>query len=101
EGFGRRPDSRRVEAEAPVQLASPTHSADLTRLCDLDRPRDLQLEVVAGGCDLELIQLEHIRLDVDVEADLQHRYSRWSKKSGRSEERRVGKECRSRWSPHH
>ena len=23
------------------------------------------------------------------------------KKSGRSEERRVGKECRSRWSPYH
>ena len=24
-----------------------------------------------------------------------------SKKEGRSEERRVGKECRSRWSPYH
>ena len=27
--------------------------------------------------------------------------SKSSKDSGRSEERRVGKECRSRWSPYH
>src|SRR2546430_17700312 len=27
-------------------------------------------------------------------------YARW-KRDGRSEERRVGKECRSRWSPYH
>ena len=27
--------------------------------------------------------------------------AKWSIVSGRSEERRVGKECRSRWSPHH
>ena len=25
----------------------------------------------------------------------------WQKANGRSEERRVGKECRSRWSPYH
>ena len=25
----------------------------------------------------------------------------WVKERGRSEERRVGKECRSRWSPYH
>ena len=25
----------------------------------------------------------------------------WSDEAGRSEERRVGKECRSRWSPYH
>ena len=30
------------------------------------------------------------------------RYNRWLKgESFRSEERRVGKECRSRWSPYH
>ena len=27
--------------------------------------------------------------------------SEWSAPFGRSEERRVGKECRSRWSPYH
>ena len=31
--------------------------------------------------------------------DLHARYAR--EDSGRSEERRVGKECRSRWSPYH
>ena len=29
-----------------------------------------------------------------------HHYA-WSKRQYRSEERRVGKECRSRWSPYH
>ena len=28
-------------------------------------------------------------------------FAEWFKKIGRSEERRVGKECRSRWSPYH
>ena len=28
-------------------------------------------------------------------------YHRFSENMGRSEERRVGKECRSRWSPYH
>ena len=27
--------------------------------------------------------------------------AKWKEKENRSEERRVGKECRSRWSPYH
>src|SRR5215469_18828476 len=30
-----------------------------------------------------------------------HRRSAWRRAARRSEERRVGKECRSRWSPYH
>ena len=33
--------------------------------------------------------------------DLRERLLRLSERAGRSEERRVGKECRSRWSPYH
>ena len=29
------------------------------------------------------------------------KYAAWVRRKGRSEERRVGKECRSRWSPYH
>ena len=28
-------------------------------------------------------------------------YANWEERNQRSEERRVGKECRSRWSPYH
>src|SRR2546425_9180567 len=38
------------------------------------------------------------RLD---EAFLERYEKRWQDRLGRSEERRVGKECRSRWSPYH
>ena len=32
---------------------------------------------------------------------IQNRGAAWGSLQGRSEERRVGKECRSRWSPYH
>src|SRR2546426_6146494 len=48
------------------------------RTADIDRPIDVRL--MAG--DIAAL-IDHIRLDK------------------RSEERRVGKECRSRWSPYH
>ena len=38
------------------------------------------------------------RLDISREAVLNEL---WELKKARSEERRVGKECRSRWSPYH
>ena len=39
---------------------------------------------------------EEISYLLDLSAELKDK-----KKKGRSEERRVGKECRSRWSPYH
>ena len=33
--------------------------------------------------------------------DFDTKYMRWGRERERSEERRVGKECRSRWSPYH
>ena len=40
------------------------------------------------------------RLLVDVDGRIDHR-TIWDLPDLRSEERRVGKECRSRWSPYH
>ena len=60
--------------------------------------------------------MEFICLDAEVDEEGQvsgqttpskDKDARWTKKNGlykpttRSEERRVGKECRSRWSPYH
>ena len=39
-------------------------------------------------------------IDFMVESDVL-KFGDFTLKSGRSEERRVGKECRSRWSPYH
>ena len=48
-------------------------------------------------CKLELLELPEQRLgDEPSEAEI-----RQTLKKERSEERRVGKECRSRWSPYH
>ena len=54
----------------------------------------LQGAVVGGG--LELASACHIRV-----ADDSTFYALPEGSRGRSEERRVGKECRSRWSPYH
>ena len=42
--------------------------------------------------------VEQIRNELGLNDPLPIQYLRWA---GRSEERRVGKECRSRWSPYH
>ena len=60
-------------------------------------------------------KMKHVSLTMQVENDLKHQLSIGALKPGarlitknlaeqlgiRSEERRVGKECRSRWSPYH
>ena len=58
----------------------------------------------------DLLSKESIRLDgvsstkketIRAMADLMEKSGKISDKNARSEERRVGKECRSRWSPYH
>ena len=46
------------------------------------------------------VKPDMIRLYVNKE-ELCHEYEDTLRRSTRSEERRVGKECRSRWSPYH
>ena len=53
------------------------------------------------GTQIELSNTYHLHLrpgdDVVRQLGGLHKFMRWD----RSEERRVGKECRSRWSPYH
>src|SRR3989449_11756457 len=87
--------SRRVEAVTPpvVFSDSPSISAEGQRVVfrrggdpirGQNPDRNLQL-FVYGARDHRYTQLTHFRSDTE----------------NRSEERRVGKECRSRWSPYH
>ena len=41
------------------------------------------------------------QIDLTLDLDGTGRYVRFDEDNARSEERRVGKECRSRWSPYH
>ena len=51
---------------------------------------------------IEIKSDETTQINVHEEGDLRAKYSiEYLKKMMRSEERRVGKECRSRWSPYH
>src|SRR2546430_7148282 len=52
--------------------------------------------VARVGCDLARFRFDRAEL---LEAELVQRFGRAG--TARSEERRVGKECRSRWSPYH
>src|SRR5688572_23090264 len=61
-----------------------------------DVAAELEREDARGvGRERHRLQVEH-QLDVLFE-----RIGNADRRAGRSEERRVGKECRSRWSPYH
>src|SRR3712207_8719160 len=60
-------------------------AADLVDLVDIDDAALRPLHIVVGGLQQLEDDVLHILADI----------------AGRSEERRVGKECRSRWSPYH
>ena len=80
-----------------ILFATPVYwwgmSAQLKLIIDKCYCRELQLKnkkvdtIVVGGSPVDSIQYELIDKQFDCMA--------------RSEERRVGKECRSRWSPYH
>src|SRR2546421_895627 len=69
---------------------------------DVELARDLLVRVPACDVleDLTLARGELVELGVDcVDRDMRERVEH--EPGERSEERRVGKECRSRWSPYH
>ena len=79
------PLSRRDERDVPLglQMGSP-FCVDIGTIC-----------VEPAVCDRCAVQIDPMRIRFCVEKALYLSYN------GRSEERRVGKECRSRWSPYH
>ena len=64
--------------------------------------KDLREKTGAGMMDCKKVLTE---TDGDMEKAIEllreRGIAKAAKKSSRSEERRVGKECRSRWSPYH
>src|SRR5256885_9770708 len=82
--------SRRRHTRLQGDWSSDVCSSDLGELAG-----NRDLELVGGGAELgdELADARGPELDIGVGAELARR--------DRSEERRVGKECRSRWSPYH
>src|SRR5690348_17917520 len=63
------------------------------------------LERRGRGEHLAAGRIDHLRIDVRVRAMHREAYRALASDAharlGRSEERRVGKECRSRWAPYH
>src|SRR3989449_6762967 len=54
--------------------------------------------------NLPLVRFQHLEtipFQIDLVAGARHAAENVAQQAGRSEERRVGKECRSRWSPYH
>src|SRR5256885_13346711 len=88
--------------EAMSTILDSARIAELTRQVtgSILRPRDVGYEsaraVHNGLVDREPALIVRCRTTCDVVAALD-----FALREGRSEERRVGKECRSRWSPYH
>ena len=70
----------------------------------------LEYTVLAGNTDIEIstlvydsrkVQKDSVFVCISGSVRDAHEFIPDVVKNGRSEERRVGKECRSRWSPYH
>src|SRR5258708_40031587 len=97
--FGRRFNPFRL-AEASDYPLSPRYRRALQVSPDGQWPRIRLLELADGGVEIELADVTHDQTsNARLPGDAPDRGGRCVK--GRSEERRVGKECRSRWSPYH
>src|SRR3712207_2095063 len=83
---------------AQVNLAS--EQATVTYDPQQVQPRDLVAAVEKSGYGVISDQIEFPVTGMTC-ASCQNRIERALRKVDRSEERRVGKECRSRWSPYH
>src|SRR5574337_1483543 len=66
------------------------------QLCDI---RESLRQSGAEGAVLAAVDLVRIAASLEAAADIRRTIAR--SRGQRSEERRVGKECRSRWSPYH
>ena len=83
------------EYEEPRHASRPGHLLNPDR-ADMDAA-NLVVEA-AKGFEIELSPADHAEAHLEIGKRLKKLSE---KKASRSEERRVGKECRSRWSPYH
>src|SRR2546422_7257629 len=82
--------SRRRHTRCSRDWSSDVCSSDLNSLCQL---------ALARHTELLLYECCHDAVGQTCHPDTH--YARQNRREERSEERRVGKECRSRWSPYH
>src|SRR3989441_2336006 len=94
---------RFADAEDAVARMAALHAEyraaaeELERLRGADRDRAQREDLLR----FQVSELDAARLRVGEEEELRAERRRWQHAERRSEERRVGKECRSRWSPYH
>src|SRR5256885_14890816 len=101
-----REKSARVERERRVPLFDPPKASELSPLKLLDDPPPREPLYSAEALEA-LSRLVEMKLkDFTIEAEVVAVQpgpvvTRFELRPARSEERRVGKECRSRWAPYH
>ena len=101
----------RPDADPAAKLNIMMSSNDLPEALVLERDSTLQKIAKQGLLvDLDTLKYEGNTYDQDILPQTQellkidgvlYSFPNWPRKAARSEERRVGKECRSRWSPYH
>src|SRR2546422_11746112 len=69
--------------------------------CGNVKPAGYPARWIAGGLDVAAIHEFHAVLAGEARGSARPEQQPWERLGTRSEERRVGKECRSRWSPYH
>ena len=88
---------RMMELEVEARTGAPAGARSADRFTHRNGYRERAWETRAGRIDLAIPKL---RKGSYLPSFLEPRRTA-EKAPGRSEERRVGKECRSRWSPYH
>src|SRR3712207_7488083 len=91
--------SRRRHTRYWRDWSSDVCSSDLSAIAFRFGAHSLQRHLAAArshGLTIQRYTTPSVAFDLDTADDLD-----MLRESGRSEERRVGKECRSRWSPYH
>ena len=84
----------------PAVLAAQARAEAATAQRSLDEANRLH-EQLAGHKSRLVAEVELLKAEAAKVAEAQQALVEADQQRGRSEERRVGKECRSRWSPYH
>src|SRR2546421_3421810 len=93
--------SRRRHTRSDRDWSSDVCSSDLIEIFDKDFQKEVgkRTREKTKAAEIEHAIRHHIEIHRDIDPELYALFSEALER--RSEERRVGKECRSRWSPYH